>query len=176
MIGTSSWTQVGNPVLSDISALANLDAGSISGLIIGGNSSLSDCAIQSICDYLASPNGTTYIYFNATGCNSPEQVEEACLTKVSEQSAVINRQSSVSTYPNPTSGIVDLQFTIYSLQSVLIKIYDVQGREVAVLLDDALAAGEHTVRWDSEGLPAGIYFYRLQTANCELLTGKIVKY
>ena len=98
------------------------------------------------------------------------------ITEVPGESAVPSSQFAVRNYPNPTSGIVDLQFTIYSLQSVLIKIYDVQGREVAVLLDDALAAGEHTVRWDSEGLPAGIYFYRLQTANCELLTGKIVKY
>jgi len=60
---------------------------------------------------------------------------------------------------------------------VSLKIYDVQGIEVAVVLDEDLPAGERTVKWDAEAMPAGIYFYRLSTNKCQRLTcGKLVKY
>jgi hypothetical protein len=66
-----------------------------------------------------------------------------------------------------------------------LKIYNAKGQEVAVVLDEEMAAGEHTVRWDASGLPAGIYFYRLTTipafagtGDQRLTTssGKLVKY
>lgn len=79
-------------------------------------------------------------------------------------------------YPNPTDGKINLQFTIYSLQSVTVVIYDLNGREVTTVLDEKLPAGEHTIRWDAGNLPAGMYFYRLTTDDCHLptATGKIL--
>lgn len=90
-------------------------------------------------------------------------------TKFMVQSSMFNVQS----YPNPTRGIVDLQFTVYSLQSVSCAIYDLHGREVATILDKKLPAGEHVARYDMTGLPEGIYFVRV-TAGREVATGKIV--
>ena len=93
------------------------------------------------------------------------------------ESSVVSRQSVVSCYPNPTGG--SLQFAVRSSQeeSLVLKIYDLHGREVAVVLDKKLPAGDHTVQWNAEGLPAGIYFYRLSTDNCRLLnTGKLLKW
>jgi len=82
----------------------------------------------------------------------------------------------VRSYPNPTHG--SLQFAVRSSQDehVTLKIYDSQGREVAVVLDKALSTGEQTIHWNAEGLPAGIYFYRLTTDDYRLTTGKLVKY
>jgi len=59
-----------------------------------------------------------------------------------------------------------------------LKIYNAQGQEVAVVLDEKLPAGEHTVRWDAEALPAGVYYFLLTTDDRRLTTytGKIVKY
>ena len=69
------------------------------------------------------------------------------------------------------------QFAVSSSQAghVTLKIYDVQGREVATILDERMPAGERLVQFDGSKLPAGIYFYRL-TANGEQATanGKIV--
>jgi hypothetical protein len=79
--------------------------------------------------------------------------------------------------PNPSERIFNLQFTVYNLQSVSLKIYNAQGQEVAVLLDEKLPAGEHIFRWDAEGNPAGIYFYRISTIdNRQSAIGKLVKY
>jgi hypothetical protein len=55
------------------------------------------------------------------------------------------------------------------------KIYNVQGQEVATVLDGRWP-GDQVVRWDAGGLPAGIYFYRLTTKDQRPTTGKIMKY
>ncbi len=67
-----------NGNLSDIEALQNIDPNSIEALDITGNTSLSNCSIQSICDYLDLPSQSTTIENNATGCNSVAEVEMAC--------------------------------------------------------------------------------------------------
>jgi len=70
----------GQPELTSLEGLDNLNPESISGLQISNNTSLSNCCVQSICDYLASPNGTIEIENNGTGCSSPDEVKEACGT------------------------------------------------------------------------------------------------
>ena len=68
----------GNSSLTSLSGLANIDAGTIENISIWNNNSLSECHIQSICDYLAAPNGTIKIYNNAPGCNNPPEIAQAC--------------------------------------------------------------------------------------------------
>jgi flagellar hook assembly protein FlgD len=58
-----------------------------------------------------------------------------------------------------------------------LKIYNAQGQEVAVVLNEKLPAGEHTVRWDAGALPAGVYYYQLRAKGVEQVSaGKVVKY
>ena len=90
--------------------------------------------------------------------------------------SVGGRQLAVSAYPNPTGGMIDFRFTVYDLGSMILKVYNAQGQEVATVLNEALPVGEHTVRWDAGRFQAGIYLYRLLTADCRLLSGKFVKY
>jgi len=77
-----------------------------------------------------------------------------------DESAVDSQQSAVRIYPNPTGGIVDCRLSIVDCQRVSIKFYDLYGREVAVVLDKQLPAGEHVVRFDASALPAGVYFWK----------------
>ena len=43
-----------------------------------------------------------------------------------------------------------------------LKIHDLLGREVAALVNEKLAPGAYTRKWDATGYPSGVYFYRLQ--------------
>jgi predicted outer membrane repeat protein len=81
--------------------------------------------------------------------------------------------SDVEVYPNPTEGIFDLQFTVYNLQSVSIKLYDLHGREVAMVVDRQFPAGEHIVKFDASRLPAGVYFCRARVGE-EIETIKMI--
>jgi len=109
-----------NEVLTSLLGLDNIAAGSIDDLDIIYNSSLSTCAVQSICDYLANPTGTISIHDNAIGCNSQQEVEDACEALPVEN---INFEEGLSIYPNPanqevfisiSNGVVITEITIYN--------------------------------------------------------------
>jgi len=65
-------------------------------------------------------------------------------------------------YPNPFNPTTTISFNLPSRSFVSLKIFDSIGREVAMLIDEELAAGNHTRIWDASGLSNGVYFYRLQ--------------
>jgi 5-hydroxyisourate hydrolase-like protein (transthyretin family) len=52
-----------------------------------------------------------------------------------------------------------------SSQTVTLKIFDLLGREVAVLVNETLQPGTYELRFDTGDLPSGIYFYQLETEN-----------
>jgi hypothetical protein len=180
LTGLEGLTSIGGPLgisgnnsLTSLSGLENIAAGSIADLSITSNLSLSTCQVQSICDFLAAPNGTVSISNNAPGCNSPEEVLEACAVGVGE-SAIGSQQSAVIINPNPTNGSTEFLISNFQFQPVTLKVCDIHGRDVADLLDQKLPAGEHVVRWDATGLPAGMYFARLQAGN-EFSSMKLIK-
>ena len=81
----------------------------------------------------------------------------------------------VSIYPNPNNGIFDLQFTVYNLQRIGIKIFDLNGKELMTVLDKEMLPGDHTIKVDTKDLPAGIYVYRVLNATDQLIGfGKVV--
>ncbi|MFH1121966.1 MAG: T9SS type A sorting domain-containing protein [Bacteroidota bacterium] len=94
-----------NDKLPSLSGLDNIAPGSISDLWILENPLLTFCEIQSICDYLVNPNGEVYIWSNAPGCNSPEEVEAAC-NEVSAES--ISLEDGFLLFPNPAGKTVTI--------------------------------------------------------------------
>jgi hypothetical protein len=102
-----------------------------------------------------------------------DEIELDCVGVDEFQDSKISR-FQIHIYPNPTSGIYNLQFTIYNLQSVSVSIYDVHGREVALVMDEKLPAGEHVVRYDMAGLPEGVYLVRA-IAGDQATSEKIIK-
>jgi len=67
-----------NNNLQNIDALNNIDHTTLTDLSIVNNSELSICYTQSICNYLLN-DGESQIEENATGCNSPQEVQSSCL-------------------------------------------------------------------------------------------------
>ena len=73
-------------------------------------------------------------------------------------------------YPNPFNPRTDLRFEIRDLSHVTLKIYDVFGREVAMLVNEKKEAGEYDVEWNAstsswQALASGVYYYRLTVYN-----------
>jgi hypothetical protein len=66
--------------------------------------------------------------------------------------------------PNPSAGQLEVRFDV-SGGPVRLSIHDIQGREVAVLLDGLCSAGSHVAHWDARsgraGCPAAVYYVRL---------------
>ncbi len=66
-------------------------------------------------------------------------------------------------YPNPFNPGTTIHYALPAAATLRLAVYDVLGREVAVLADGVQAAGRHTVRFDAGHLPSGTYVVRLDT-------------
>ena len=75
-------------------------------------------------------------------------------------------------YPNPFNPSTAIEYELPAPQHVRLEVFDATGRSVGVLVDGIRPAGTHTVRFDADNLPSGLYVYRLQT-NGETLTRKM---
>lgn len=77
--------------------------------------------------------------------------------------AVIGEYRLYSNYPNPFNPSTTITFDLKEAGHVSLIVYDLMGREVAVLHNEKLAAGRHRQVFDATGLPSGLYVYRLTT-------------
>ena len=76
------------------------------------------------------------------------------------------REYSLSNnYPNPFNPVTRIEFSLPEAGLTRLTIYDLQGREVAKLIDGEMNAGFHNVTWDASKMASGIYIYRLTSGN-----------
>ncbi len=68
-------------------------------------------------------------------------------------------------YPNPFNPSTAIRYSLPVQSRVILKVYDMLGREVATLVDDIQDAGFKTVEWDVNGVASGVYFYRIVAGN-----------
>jgi len=81
-------------------------------------------------------------------------------------------------YPNPFNPTTNIRFSIQNSDVVRLSIFDLRGREVNVLVNQRLGAGEHRVVWNgmdtsNKLVGSGVYLYRLESGGNEL-TGKML--
>ena len=67
-------------------------------------------------------------------------------------------------HPNPLNPTTNIEYTIPSESFVELKVYDILGKEVAVLVNEQQQAGVYRAEFTANNLPSGMYFARL-TAN-----------
>jgi len=152
-----------NDALTSLSGLENIDANSISILTIRYNPALSTCEVQSICNYLAAPNGTIEIHNNAPGCNSGEEVKQAC-----DSSSSVGEINSLDIFiisPNPCSGAMRLRYQINDKRYLISDLYSISGQKIRRLLNEVKMPGEYEIEVDLSEVPAGVYVVRLQVGD-----------
>ncbi|UCC78984.1 MAG: T9SS type A sorting domain-containing protein [Candidatus Zixiibacteriota bacterium] len=65
-------------------------------------------------------------------------------------------------YPNPFNASTTIKYGISRPEFVSLKIYDLLGRRVQILVEEYLEEGNHSITFDAADLPSGIYFVKLQ--------------
>ncbi|MCL4547583.1 MAG: T9SS type A sorting domain-containing protein [Bacteroidetes bacterium] len=68
-------------------------------------------------------------------------------------------------YPNPFNPSSTIEFSIPKSTHVNVTIFNTLGKEINILMNSYLSAGKHTVVFDGNNLPSGIYFYRLRAGD-----------
>jgi hypothetical protein len=68
-------------------------------------------------------------------------------------------------YPNPFNPATTISFSLSAKSLVSLKVFDLLGREVSLILSEELPAGKYSQQWSATGLSSGVYFYRLQSGS-----------
>jgi len=109
--------------------------------------------------YLSS---NSYINFPVRNYNGPLYLTEG------EKEIKGNLKYSLQqNYPNPFNPTTTIAFSVPSNEFVTLKVYDVSGKEIAVLVNEYKKAGNYELQFSTSSLnlASGIYFYRLQAGN-----------
>jgi hypothetical protein len=87
------------------------------------------------------------------------------VTSVRDDDSVIPKDFFLSqNYPNPFNPTTTIRFSIAEFGMVSLKVFDILGREVAMLVKRELKPGELSVVFNAKGLASGVYFYQLRAA------------
>ena len=116
-------------------------------------------------------SGDGLIIKTTNGCGSPIGIEPI-------SSNIPNEFRLEQNYPNPFNPATKIKFSIPNSANgknefTTLKIYDILGKEIAIPVNELLAAGEYEIMWNAENLPSGVYFYTLMYGNSSE-TGKMI--
>ena len=114
-----------------------------------------------------------YLYIGSNGLPIYRTIEPTAGTGTIPSAPLPMAISLSQNYPNPFNAITEITFTLPKTQPVSLRIYDVLGREVAVLVNEMKTAGEHRVTFDASGLASGVYLCRIEAGGM-MQTRKIV--
>jgi len=84
-----------------------------------------------------------------------------------EQNLIVDEFKLYQNYPNPFNPSTKIRFTIpqgerSETQDVILKVFDVLGSEVAILVNEEKSSGNYEVEFNASSLPSGVYFYQLK--------------
>ncbi len=68
-------------------------------------------------------------------------------------------------YPNPFNPTTAIRYQLPVASDVRLVVYDLLGRELAVLVNERKMPGSYEVEFDASSLASGMYLYRLQSGN-----------
>jgi hypothetical protein len=154
---------INNDNLTNLSGLENINTSSLIELEIFGNLLLSECDIQNICDYIYNPGGVVLFFNNSSGCNNPEEVQQACLNSINENTT----NDEITIFPNPATSFITIHIKeVIAIEEAII--YNHLGQK-------ALEAMPVNNTVDVSGLKPGIYFIEVATKEWRGRTKLIIK-
>jgi hypothetical protein len=116
---------------------------------------------NAVFDTISFTGGEINLFLAKLMFDSPVSVEDEFQNNVSSVDEFVLMQN----YPNPFNPATSLQYTIGSRQFVTIKIYDVLGNEISILVNEFKPAGTYQINFNASEQPSGIYFYQLTAGN-----------
>jgi len=85
------------------------------------------------------------------------------VTSVAETDQHLPKKYALSqNYPNPFNPSTIISFDLPVNSFVSLKVFDLIGREVALIVSEELSAGSYSRTWNAASMSNGVYFYRLQ--------------
>jgi len=111
--------------------------------------------------YVAAVNGTRESIHSNLVSRRGYYLEKNRLSSNSQ----VNKFKLYQNYPNPFNPSTKIKYLVRDQAHVLLKIYDIMGRDILELINETKQPGEYEVELECSNLAGGMYFYKLQTEN-----------
>lgn len=108
------------------------------------------------------PNNGGWSAFNRNLLIKAHVLEPVSIEK---DESLVEGVQLMQNYPNPFNPTTEIRWTMDVGRQTRLAIYDLLGREVAVLVDGVMSAGAHQVSFDGSGLSSGVYLVRLTSGS-----------
>nr|MDA3861935.1 T9SS type A sorting domain-containing protein [Melioribacteraceae bacterium] len=86
-------------------------------------------------------------------------------TDVNGDNTIPNEFALSQNYPNPFNPTTIIEYSIREVSNVKLRVYDMLGREVKVLVNQEQSAGRYNIEFNAANLSSGVYFYRIEAGN-----------
>ncbi len=136
------------------SDLVNFTALVTPGEIIAATASTTDLFIATASSKNSETTGGLY--------RQPIASVVTAISNPAESAAMVSLQQN---NPNPFSQSTTINYSVEESDLVILKIYDIMGREISTLVNEFTQAGNHQVTLENSDLPAGLYYAVLKTKN-----------
>ena len=105
------------------------------------------------------------IYFYNNSANTPifPVVITQTMTKILESDKIKLNYILNQIYPNPLNPVTKIKYSVPYSTFISLKVYNLLGQEVAILVEEEKQVGTYTILFDGSGLASGVYYYRLET-------------
>ncbi len=103
------------------------------------------------------------IPIGSIGCLELTSPPSSIILAISDGDQLPTRFSLYQNYPNPFNPTTSIKYELPFSNHVVIKIYDLIGRELETLVDELKEPGVYNTEWDGNKYPNGMYFYRLRS-------------
>ncbi|KAA3622738.1 MAG: T9SS C-terminal target domain-containing protein, partial [Bacteroidetes bacterium] len=147
-----------NDNLTSLAGLQNISPDSLIYLQIGYSENLSDCSIESLCNYLQDSGNEASITNNSTGCNSRGQILEACEI-TSYEDRLHNFGDYVKLFPNPATESLTIQIENLGFQNTQLILTNSLGQKV---WQDSIAPGASAYKNTIVISENGLYFFQVR--------------
>lgn len=105
--------------------------------------------------------------YGASGWSSSFRFKTIPAEGIVEVTGMPDQHALRANYPNPFNAWTTIEFDLPQAERALLKVYDLNGSLVRILVDDFLSCGTYKVLFDAVNLPSGFYFYQLQVGRYE---------
>jgi type IX secretion system substrate protein len=119
---------------------------------------------QIICNRINYPTQTRNVYL---GRNNRTDINFYFdhLVGIKKENEIPEKYSLSQNYPNPFNPATNIRFDIAGKQFVVLKIFDILGKEILTLVNEELNPGKYNIDWNAANFPSGVYFYRIQAGD-----------
>lgn len=103
------------------------------------------------------------VTFRLRGCviNGKVYGDTSLTVGVDDELFTVHNFKLFQNYPNPFNPTTNIEYELEEYAFVNLKVYDLLGNEVAIIVNEKKYMGKYLIKFDAKGLSSGVYFYKL---------------